>query len=93
MDYYIKKDDAINAIFNALAACTDMSEESMKKTAHKTIDCIDCSVVEIVKCKDCKHNPHNTIDDICPFVDSDGYVKEFPYDDEFCSRGERKEDN
>lgn len=47
---------------------------------------------EIVRCKDCIHNPHCSNDDICPFVDSDGYVKEFPNDDFFCRYGKRRDD-
>ena len=47
---------------------------------------------DIVRCKYCKHNPHNTTDDVCPVVDSDGYVKEFPNDDFFCKYGEGIED-
>ena len=52
----------------------------------------ECSLVEVIECKNCKHNPHNIIDDVCPFVDEDGYVKAFPNDDFFCKYGERRED-
>lgn len=59
-----------------------------------TIDYIpkECPLVEVVQCKDCKYNPSvNKFGEVCPFIDTDGYVKEFPKDDFFCKYGERKE--
>ena len=56
----------------------------------ETLPVVDA--VEVVRCKDCIHNPHNTADDVCPFVDEDGYVKHFPKDGDFCSMGERRDD-
>lgn len=50
-------------------------------------------IVEVVRCKDCKYNPSGGIlGELCPFVDYDGHVNEFPNDDFYCKRGERRED-
>lgn len=43
----------------------------------------------IVRCKDCKY--YKQLDDACPYLGEDGYYKELPGEDDFCSRGERKE--
>ena len=59
-------------------------------------------VGEIVRCKDCIHRPYEDeewgcvyppdVDYICPHVCLDCYESSVPGDDEFCSRGERRED-
>ena len=46
--------------------------------------------VEVVRCKNCKY--YGQQDSACPFLDEDGYYKELPWEDDFCSRGERKKD-
>lgn len=46
-------------------------------------------IVKVVRCKDCKF--YKQLDDTCPYLGEDGYYKELPGKDDFCSRGERKE--
>ena len=56
----------------------------------KTTPLISIPTAElVVRCKDCKY--YNQMDDVCPYVGEDGYYKELPGKDDFCSRGERKE--
>jgi len=43
---------------------------------------------ELVRCKDCKF--YKQFDDACPYLGEDGYYKELPGKEDFCSRGERK---
>ena len=43
-------------------------------------------VQELVRCKDCVHRHHTT----CPFLIANAYKASS--DDDFCSRGERRED-
>ena len=48
-------------------------------------------VVEVVRCKDCKHeNVHHAISDKCTWCDYWGIDPDF---DDFCSYGERKDNN
>lgn len=60
---------------------------------------------ELVRCKDCKHRPipngnnHPLTpkpsefewDETCPYVCADEWHNEMPDDNDFCSKGERKE--
>ena len=60
---------------------------------------------EVVRCKDCKHRPipngnsHPLTpkpsefewDETCPYVCADEWHNEMPEDNDYCSRGERKE--
>lgn len=46
-------------------------------------------MVEVVYCKDCKF--YKQLDDACPYLGEDGFYKELPSEDDFCSRGERKD--
>lgn len=50
---------------------------------------LDGEYVKIVRCKDCKF--YKQLDSACPYLGEDGYYKELPGKDDFCSRGERKE--
>lgn len=43
---------------------------------------------ELVRCKDCKF--YKQLDDTCPYLGEDGYYKELPGEDDYCSRGERE---
>lgn len=53
---------------------------------------------EIVRCKDCKHfhKAEPTKGDISNvtycLIEDDGLIISFPGDDDFCSRGERKDE-
>lgn len=44
---------------------------------------------ELIRCKDCKF--YKQLDSDCPYCGEDGYYKEFPCEDDYCSKGERKE--
>ena len=67
-----------------------------EKNGHCVDECDDCQhyieVEQIVRCKDCKHwegfaYPDN--DGVCHNVDKYYYI--YPNENDFCSRGERKE--
>jgi len=48
--------------------------------------------VQVVRCKDCKHKYYDSDQIICQKLyccDGDNFV---PFDDDFCSRGERREE-
>lgn len=61
---------------------------------------------ELVRCKDCKHRPipngnnHPLTpkpsefewDETCPYVCADEWHNEMPEDNDFCSKGERKDE-
>ena len=61
---------------------------------------------ELVRCRDCKHRPipngnnHPLTpelsefewDETCPYVCSDEWHNEMPDDNDYCSKGERKEE-
>ena len=53
------------------------------------ITIFDKIYVHPVYCKDCKY--YKQLDNTCPYLGEDGYYKELPGKDDFCSRGERKE--
>ena len=53
------------------------------------ITIFDKIYVHPVYCKDCKY--YKQLDSACPYLGEDGYYKELPGKDDFCSRGERKE--
>lgn len=42
----------------------------------------------IVRCKNCKF--YKQLDSVCPYLGEYGYYNEFPDENDFCSRGERK---
>lgn len=50
---------------------------------------VKSDIVKVVRCKDCKF--YKQLDGTCPYLGEDGYYKELPGKDDFCSRGERKE--
>ena len=55
-----------------------------------TISVFDKKYILPVRCKDCKF--YKQLDDACPYLGEDGYYKELPGKDDFCSRGERRDD-
>lgn len=64
------------------------------------------SVMPVVLCKDCKHRPEKKDGRIiaprdadeypdynCPFVCDDSWYNRMPADDDYCSRGEKREES
>jgi hypothetical protein len=48
------------------------------------------NVEPIVHCRDCKF--YKQLDSDCPYCGEDGYYKEFPGENDFCSNAERKDE-
>lgn len=85
MDEYIKREDALDAVLFALVGT---GYQSTAIDAIKDVPTAD--VVEAVRCKDCVHYlPYKK-----PVEDFDGRCtacRGETDEDEFCSRGKRKE--
>ena len=57
------------------------------KVMELLADTPTADAVEVVRCKDCVHRHRTT----CPFLIANAYKTSS--DDDFCSRGERREDD
>lgn len=90
MTDYIKREDAINFIANGV--CTD-TEADMKYTINKFNDDIpSADVVEVVRCKDCKYMLQYEQIKACCNVNSFLQEPKCVSDNDFCSRGEPKDE-
>ena len=79
---YVERDKVLREIDHSL----NLSEAYSKIAEMPAAD-----VVEVVRCKDCKHeNVHHAISDKCTWCDYWGIDPDF---DDFCSYGERKDNN
>ena len=103
-DDYIKREDALQDIDNARANTitqrgyknywsadleTQLVCGGLTKAIEAIFDTPSVDVVEVVRCKDCKH--HN--ETWCDMNSRDRGEWFCWYDDDFCSYGERRNDN
>ena len=87
MAEYIKRDTVLQYL-DCVAAADEMAM-NITKAVVKRIPAED--VVEVVRCKDCKHeNVHHAISDKCTWCDYWGIDPDF---DDFCSYGERRDND
>lgn len=73
---------------------TDVDFKYTNKVIFKTPHCGEVEFVKVIRCKDCKHNygkkhnkRYNHEDIVCDYFETDGLN-----DNDFCSYGERSED-
>ena len=94
MSDYIKRDVLVQAFMDELL--DEMPFSLKRELAEKMVDNIPkVDAVEVVRCKDCKYRYEyatNITGDIkhyyiCDFLDAENK------DDDYCSYGERKDDN
>ena len=94
---YIERDALLRDIEDAVVFSVGRNEPSAElRGAGKIVDRIRCAptadVVEVVRCKDCKHwNKDAMACDTLPWVNSSEHANW--YADDFCSYGERRDDN
>ena len=80
MSDYIKREDAEQAIARYLSPVFERAEQGARRVLQNIPS---ADVVKVVRCRDCKFVESNR----CPI-----YKAHFGYtDDDFCSVGERKE--
>lgn len=75
---YIKREDAINAIFS------NKFTPSVVRRVLRQIPSAD--VVEVVRCKDCKHYAYAPVNDGWNSCDRDALIRHESF---FCASGER----
>lgn len=103
MSDYIKREDAIDVIFNVRKHKYD-EEELIKYPKAALLHGISrgiealpsADVEEVVRCKDCKY-AHLTYDGSCKYCDKwkdddDTYIEVYHDGNHYCSYGERKDD-
>ncbi len=87
MSDYIHKEDLLKELDKEVEDADDW------KTAHEIENVVKyfptADVVEVVRCKECRHN--GSFDTDCPFGWRDERFN-LPDDMDFCSYGERKDD-
>ena len=89
------QDDLARALITALctkdAIIAIKGDSTIRKDEFRSgIICRqDVYIKNFVQCKDCKF--YKQLDSDCPYCGEDGYYKEFPGEDDYCSKGERKE--
>ena len=94
MSDLISRQDAIEAICNEILYFSDMELAEAYDIAKKAVADIPSAQPEIIRCKDCKNR---FIVNTCPhsgYFIYNGQVEVYcnARDDDFCSRGERKEE-
>jgi hypothetical protein len=89
------RDDLSKALITAL--CTNDAIVAIKGDSTTRKDDYTCGIYcrqdiyakKLVRCKDCKF--YKQLDSDCPYCGEDGYYKELPGEDDYCSKGELKE--
>lgn len=99
MARYIDADNLVYEIKNVLfdwgTVNGIMGETILKQMITDIQNQPTADVVEVVRCKDCKYYGYYCFRNtegkhICEFWTSDPYDAAMPEDDDFCSRGERR---
>lgn len=97
---YIRRSAATDALLEETSLEGYDLEEAVN--AIRSIPAAD--VRPVIFCKDCVHRPIMTkegqdygmsveaVDDWCPYTCADQCYNEYPHDDWFCNRGERKQE-
>ena len=101
MAEYIEREALSHELVVEMVKCARMTEETKgtmaERVLNRVLEAPAADVVEVVRCKDCKFYQHGVIFTdtkfCCRLRNGEGKVVRYNFsDDDFCSYGERKND-
>lgn len=90
MTDYIERDIAVKRLENYRRDCEEegdtVAAQIFEDCVYELLDIPTANATTVVRCKDCRYYSDEEGRRYCGF-----FVEHYPYDDDFCSYGERKE--